>query len=37
MGDACKLHIGNLSYEATEDEIRECFEKFGTVDEGLLK
>ena len=25
------IYVGNLSYEATEDDIRETFEKFGQV------
>ena len=27
-----KLYIGNLSFDATEDQIRELFEQHGTVD-----
>ncbi|MGL6193256.1 MAG: RNA recognition motif domain-containing protein, partial [Thermoguttaceae bacterium] len=27
-----KLYVGNLSYRTTEDEIRDLFEKHGTVD-----
>ena len=27
-----KLYVGNLSYTATEDEIREAFEQYGTVE-----
>ena len=26
------IFVGNLNYEATEDEIRQLFEQFGTVD-----
>ncbi len=26
------IFVGNLNYEATEDEIRKLFEQFGTVD-----
>ena len=26
------IFVGNLNYAATEDEIRELFEQFGTVD-----
>lgn len=28
-----KLYVGNLSFKTTEDELREEFEKFGTVDQ----
>ena len=34
MGDNCKLHVGNLSYETTEDELRDAFESYGVVEEG---
>jgi cold-inducible RNA-binding protein len=27
-----KLYVGNLSYSASEDELRELFSQFGTVD-----
>lgn len=27
-----KIYVGNLPFSATEDEIRELFEEFGTVD-----
>ena len=27
------IYVGNLSYEATEDDIREAFAQFGTVTE----
>ncbi|WP_395241773.1 RNA recognition motif domain-containing protein, partial [Salmonella sp. s51933] len=33
MSDDAKVHVGNLSYDASEDEIRDTFEKYGTVDE----
>ena len=26
------IFVGNLSYEATEEEVRQLFEQFGTVD-----
>jgi RNA recognition motif-containing protein len=25
------IYVGNLSYQATDDDLREAFEKFGTV------
>ena len=28
-----KIYVGNLSYEANEDALRELFAKFGQVDE----
>jgi len=28
-----KLYVGNLSFDATEQEIRECFEKYGEVQD----
>lgn len=28
-----KLYVGNLSYKTTEDELREVFEEFGTVNQ----
>jgi multiple RNA-binding domain-containing protein 1 len=31
-----RLFVRNLSYGATEDDIRECFEKFGTIQEVRL-
>ena len=27
-----KLYVGNLSFSSTEDEVREAFSAFGTVD-----
>lgn len=27
-----KIYVGNISYQATEIELRELFEPFGTVD-----
>ena len=29
---AKKLYVGNLPFTATEDEVRELFEEFGTID-----
>lgn len=29
---AKKVYVGNLSYQATEDQVRELFEEFGTVE-----
>ena len=26
------IYVGNLSYQATEDDLREAFEKFGAVE-----
>jgi RNA recognition motif-containing protein len=26
-----KIYVGNLAHEATEPQLRECFEKFGEV------
>ena len=34
MGEPCKVHVGNLSYDATEDHLRDAFEKYGRVDKG---
>ena len=31
-----KLYIGNLPFSATDDEVREMFEKHGTVNEVTL-
>lgn len=31
-----KLYVGNLSYEISESELREMFEKFGTVDSASI-
>lgn len=31
-----KLYVGNLPFSASEDEIREAFEAFGTVDDVAL-
>jgi RNA recognition motif-containing protein len=30
--DVKNIFVGNLSYEATEEEVRQLFEQFGTVD-----
>ena len=27
-----KIYVGNLSYDATEEQVRKVFSKFGTVD-----
>jgi RNA recognition motif-containing protein len=27
------IYVGNLSYETTEDELRDLFEEFGTIVE----
>ena len=37
MGEPCKLHVGNLSYDCTEEDIRKEFEKCGAVEQGLYK
>lgn len=34
MGDNCKLYVGNLSYDSTEDDLREAFQKYGNLDQG---
>ena len=31
MADEINIYVGNLSYQATEDEIRELFEQYGNV------
>jgi RNA recognition motif-containing protein len=36
MADPCKLHVGNLSYNATEEDLRDKFEKFGAIEEGIV-
>lgn len=33
---AFKLFIGNLSYDATEDQLKEAFEAFGTVESASI-
>ncbi|CAK8680331.1 putative RNA-binding protein RbpB [Clavelina lepadiformis] len=33
MGDSCKVFVGNLSYDATEDELYEIFGNCGKVEE----
>ena len=30
--DRMNIYIGNLSYDATEDDVRKAFEDFGSVD-----
>ena len=37
MSEPCKVHVGNLSYDATEHDLRDCFEKFGKVEQGTDK
>ena len=27
-----KVYVGNLSYETSEEDLRKCFEEFGTVE-----
>ena len=35
MGEEdAKVHVGNLPYRVTEDELRDKFEKYGNVSEG---
>lgn len=31
-----KIYVGNLSYDATEQDVRQAFENFGTVGEVIL-
>uniref|UniRef100_H2YSK5 RRM domain-containing protein n=1 Tax=Ciona savignyi TaxID=51511 RepID=H2YSK5_CIOSA len=33
MGEPCKIFVGNLSYDASEDEIRSKFDEFGRISE----
>ncbi|XP_076816213.1 putative RNA-binding protein RbpA [Clavelina lepadiformis] len=33
MGDSCKVFVGNLSYDATEDELYEMFGNCGKVED----
>uniref|UniRef100_H2YSH8 RRM domain-containing protein n=1 Tax=Ciona savignyi TaxID=51511 RepID=H2YSH8_CIOSA len=33
MGEACKVFVGNLSYDASEEEIRSEFKAYGDVAE----
>ena len=30
--DRMNIYVGNLSYDATEDDLRRAFEDFGSVD-----
>lgn len=30
-----KIYVGNLAYDVTEREVRQHFEKYGDVDEGI--
>lgn len=30
------IYVGNLSYEVTEDALREAFEEFGTVESATI-
>ena len=31
-----RLHVGNLSWKATEDDVRQAFEVYGTVERVIL-
>ena len=31
-----RIYVGNLSYEATEDQVRELFEGYGTVESVIM-
>ncbi len=31
-----KIYVGNLSYDTTDDDLREAFEKFGTVESAVV-
>ena len=31
-----RIYVGNLSYEATEDQVRELFEEYGTVESVIM-
>lgn len=31
-----KIYVGNLSYDATVDDLRAAFEAFGTVDDAII-
>jgi RNA recognition motif-containing protein len=33
---ASKLYVGSLSYDTTEDKLREAFAKFGTVESATV-
>ena len=33
-GDEGKVYVGNLSFDAGEDDVRDLFEKYGAVSEG---
>ena len=33
---ARKLYVGGLSYDTTEDQLREAFAKFGTVESATV-
>ncbi|XP_076816211.1 putative RNA-binding protein RbpA isoform X1 [Clavelina lepadiformis] len=33
MGDSCKVFVGNLSYDATEDELKDTFRNCGKVED----
>jgi RNA recognition motif-containing protein len=32
-GDQNEYHVGNLSYEVTEEELQEAFEGFGQIED----
>jgi len=32
MSDGCKLFVGNLSYDATEDQVRDAFQQYQPTD-----
>lgn len=31
-----RLYVGNLSYSTTSDDLRECFEAYGTVEDAVV-
>ena len=36
MSEPCKVHVGNLSYDATEEDLRRTFEKYGEVEQAIV-
>ncbi|CAB4033862.1 RNA-binding [Paramuricea clavata] len=36
MGEPCKVHVGNVSFNATEEDLREVFEKYGRVEKVIV-
>ena len=36
MTEEGKVHVGNLSFNVSEEEIRDAFEKYGPVENGRL-